>query len=355
VLGADDCALAIAGHGRTDPAAIFSQPGTFAGGSGDVDRYGTGERLNAFERHIAALLGTEAAVFMPSGTMAQQIALRIVADERAIRTFAAHPTTHLAIHEQQGYAYLHQLQFVAAGSPTAPLTLADLEALHAPIATLLLELPQREIGGTLPPWDELVALVAHARARGWHVHLDGARLWECGPFYGRPYADIAALFDSVYVSFYKGIGGIAGAMLCGGAGFIDQARVWQRRHGGNLISLYPYLATAAAAFEQRIGKMAAYRDAAGWLAPIVAAAPATVSLGPVPPPTNMFHAYLRLDAGVLTERAQRIARDHGIWTIRTPAPTAIGGIVKWEIAAGDATLELGSERAERAIAELLAR
>jgi hypothetical protein len=69
----------------------------------------------------------------------------------------------------------------------------------------------------------------------------------------------------------------------------------------------------------------------------------------------MFHAYLRLDPEVLIERAQRIAREHGIWTIRTPAPTAIAGIVKWEIAAGDATLELGPERAERAIAELLAR
>jgi threonine aldolase len=354
ILGPDDCTHAIAMHGRTDPAALFAAPDTFGTGAGVVDRYGTGERLNAFEARIAALLGKPAAVFMPSGTMAQQIALRIVADERAQRTFAAHPTTHVVIHEQGGYARLHDLSFVPAGSAVAPLTLADLEAIAEPVGTLLLELPQREIGGVLPAWDELVAMCAYARGRGWHLHLDGARLWESGPFYGRPYAEIAGLFDSVYVSFYKGLGGIAGAMLCGTQSFIDCARVWQRRHGGNLVSLYPYACTAEAAFDLRIDRMAAYRDAAGRLATIVAAAPIAVHVQPVPPATNMFHAYLRIDAAQLIERAQRIAREHDVWMLRAPVATAIDGIVKWEVSAGDATIALGPERARNLLAELLA-
>ncbi len=326
----------------------------FRAGTGDVDRYGTGPRLNAFEARIAALLGMEAAVFMPSGTMAQQIALRIVADERAQRAFIAHPTTHVVIHEQSGFARLHDLTFIPAGSAVAPLTLADLEAIAAPAGTLLLELPQREVGGTLPAWDDLRAMCAYARERGWHLHLDGARLWEAGPFYGRPYAEIAGLFDSVYVSFYKGLGGIAGAILAAPRAFIEQAKSWQRRHGGNLISLYPYACTAEAAFDRRIERMASYRDAAGWLAPIVAAAPLTVAVQPLPPPANMFHAYLRADADVLTGRAQRIAREQGVWTMRTPVPTAIDGLVKWEISTGDATIALGPERAAAVIAELLA-
>jgi threonine aldolase len=352
VLGADDCTYAIAGHGRLDPVATFTEPGTLRGAN-DVDRYGTGERLNAFEDRIAGLLGKDAAVFMPSGTMAQQIALRIVADERGRRTFAAHPTTHVAIHEQAGYDYLHALQFAPLGSAFAPLTLADLDAVHAPLGTLLIELPQREIGGTLPAWDELCALVARARERGWHVHCDGARLWECGPFYGRPYAEIAALFDSIYVSFYKGLGGIAGAMLAGTRDIIAEARIWQRRHGGNLFTLFPYLTTAEAAFDRRLGRMAAYRDAAAWLAPIVAAAPATISVQPAMPPTNMFHAYLRIGTAELLGRAQQVAREQSVWTIRQPAPTPVDDIVKWEIAAGDATLELGPDRARRAIEVLL--
>ena len=93
-------------------------------------------------------------------------------------------------------------------------------------------MPQREIGGQLPSWSDLEAQVAWARDRGVAVHMDGARLWESGPFYERSYAEIAALFDSVYVSFYKGIGAIAGAALSGPAPFIGEARLWQRRSGG---------------------------------------------------------------------------------------------------------------------------
>ena len=115
-----------------------------------------------------------------------------------------------------------------------------------------------------------------ARERGWHVHLDGARLWESGPFYGRSYAQIAALFDSVYVSFYKGIGAVAGAMLCGSRPLVEEARIWQRRHGGNLVALYPYASVAEQSFDARISRMRAYRDAATWLAKIVAAQPGTL-------------------------------------------------------------------------------
>jgi threonine aldolase len=295
-----DCPDAIAGHGRPDPAAIYAAPGVFGAPRADVDLYGTGARLNAFEARIATLLGKDAAVFMPSGTMAQQIALRIVADRDGLRMFAAHPTNHLT-----------------------------------------------------PDWDELVAIVDHARERNWHVHLDGARLWESAPYYGRSYGEIAALFDSVYVSFYKGIGAIAGAMLCSSRPLIDEARIWQRRHGGNLMALYPYASVAEAAFDARISRMKAYRDAAGWLAKIVAAQPGTLRVQPLPPPTNMFHAYLTVRPDVLQRRVTAIARKHGVWTVLRTAATAIDGITKWEVSTGDATLALGPKRARVVLEALL--
>lgn len=349
-----DCADAVAGHAYLSPTDIFRAAGVFGDAHDDRDLYGTGKRLEAFEARVAALLGKEAAVFMPSGTMAQQIVLRIAADRSGIRTFGAHATNHVTLHEQGGFARLHDLQFVPLGSAVAPLSLEDVRGVAEPLSTLLIELPQREIGGVLPAWDELLGWTSLARERGWSVHLDGARLWESGPFYARPYAEIAALFDTVYVSFYKGIGALAGAMLCGSAVRIAEARVWQRRHGGNLFTLFPYACTAEAAFDQRIGRMPDYRHAATWLAGIVAEQPATVRVQPSPPHTNMFHAYLRLEAPVLAERATAIARDLGVWTVNRSAATAIDGIVKWEISAGDATLALGPERARSALAALLA-
>jgi threonine aldolase len=83
------------------------------------------------------------------------------------------------------------------GDARALITRADLSAIHEPVAALLLELPQREIGGLLPPWEELAAQAEWARAHGVALHMDGARLWESAPFYERSYAEVAALFDSV--------------------------------------------------------------------------------------------------------------------------------------------------------------
>ena len=349
-----DCPDAVAGHGRPDPAAIFAAPGMFGEPRADVDVYGSGPRLNAFEARIAALLDKDAALFMPSGTMAQQIALRVVADRDGLRAFAAHPTNHLTLHERDGAARLHGLHLVPLGSTATPLTAADVRQLAEPVATLLIELPQRELGGLLPDWDELVACTESARERGWHVHLDGARLWESAPFYDRSYAEIAALFDSVYVSFYKSIGAVAGAMLCGSRPLIEEARIWQRRHGGNLIALYPYANAAEVAFDLRIGRMSAYCEAARGLAAIVAAQPGTLRVQPAPPPANMFHAYLRVPPRILRERTLQIARERGVWTIQRALPTAIDGIVKWEISAGDATLALGLERARAVLEQLLA-
>jgi threonine aldolase len=233
------CERFLFGHGSSSIRERLAQLAEEAEPDEQPDRYGAGGVIADFEHEVAGLLGKEAAVFMPSGTMAQQIALHIWSERRGTPNVAFHPTCHLELHEQKGYAYLHGLRGVLVGDPRRLIALADLEAISEPLAALLLEQPQREIGGQMPAWDDLQAQVAWARGRNFALHLDGARLWESAPFYDRPYAEVAALFESVYVSCYKGLGSIAGAVLCGPADFIAEARVWQRRHGGNLISLYP--------------------------------------------------------------------------------------------------------------------
>ena len=152
------------------------------------DRYGEGELVETFERRMADLLGKQSAALFPSGTMAQQIALRIHCDRRGLSTVGFHPTCHLELHEHGGYAHLHGLKAELIGDRDRLITLEDLDALHAPIGALLIELPQREIGGRLPEWEELRAQIQWARDRGIATHLDGARIWESAPYYERAHS-----------------------------------------------------------------------------------------------------------------------------------------------------------------------
>jgi threonine aldolase len=275
------------------------------------DTYGEGELIEGFEREVAELLGKEAAVFMPSGTMAQQIALRIWSERRGCENVAFHPKCHLEIHEQKGYQMLHGLHGVLVGNPNRLLTLAELKLVAEPLAALLLELPQREIGGVLPGWDELVELTTWAREQGIPLHLDGARLWECQPFYGRSYAEIAGLFDTVYVSFYKGLRGISGAVLAGSADFIREARIWLRRLGGNLYHLWPYVLAAREGLHHKLPRMGEYHTHAVEIAQALGSVPG-VELTPNPPHTNMMHVFLKGDPEKLLAARDAIAKEGGI-------------------------------------------
>src|SRR4051794_8547914 len=229
-----------------DPRSVLLELAARAPSPAEADRYGGGALAERLEERVAALLGKEAAVWMPSGTVAQQIALRVHARRTARELVAFHPLCHLDVHEERGYEWLHGLRAALLGHRDRLVTTADVEGLDEPVAAVLLELPQRDLGGRLPSWDDLVATVDAARASGAAVHLDGARLWQCGPFYERGLDEIAGLFDTVYVSFYKDLRAPAGCALAGPADVIAEARVWQVRHGGRLFSAFPFLLAAEA-------------------------------------------------------------------------------------------------------------
>jgi threonine aldolase len=328
-----------------------------AGATGEderADRYGAGERIERLEARTAKLLGKESAVFAPSGTMAQQIAARIWCDRRGIRTVAFHPTCHLEIHEEKGYERLHGLHGKLVGDANRLITLDDLEALREPVAMLLLELPQREIGGRLPEWDDLVAQVEWARARQTALHLDGARLWEAQPFYDRPHAEIAGLFDSVYVSFYKGLGGMAGAALAGDAETIAESRVWLRRHGGNLVTMHPFVVAAETALDERLDRMSTYLAHARALAAALASVDG-LEVVPDPPQTPMFHLLLRGEHEQLADAALSVAEELKVFLFAEPSPTTSPAWQRHEVMVGEVTLELEPAEVRDLYAEVLAR
>ncbi|UQA61944.1 threonine aldolase family protein [Polyangium aurulentum] len=318
------------------------------------DEYGGGEVIADFEREIAELLGKEAAVFMPSGTMAQQIAVRIWADRRASRHIGFHPTSHLELHEQHGYQLLHGLHGVLLGKRTELMTPQQVRDFPHRLGALLLELPQREIGGLLPSWEELIELRNWATETGTPLHLDGARLWETKPFYGRDYATIAGLFDSVYVSFYKILGGIAGCVLAGPKDFIAEARLWQRRHGGTLVSLYPYVLAAKAGMAARLDRMELYRAKALELA-LALDGTAGISVQPRQPHVNMMHVFLPGNRAALEKAALDVARASGVWLFGALAPTDAPRVARLEVTVGDAGLELTGEEVAALLRDVVER
>jgi threonine aldolase len=271
----------------------------------ETDKYGKGEIPERLEARVAELLGKEAALWLPSGTMAQQIAMRIHSEHRGRRFIAFHPHCHLDVHEERGYSVLHGLHAVLLGRRDRLMTPTDLEQVAEPLAAVIVELPQRDLGGQLPPWDELVDLCSVARARGAAVHLDGARLWQCSPFYGRELSEIAGLFDTVYVSLYKDLGAPGGCLLAGPTDFVAEARVWQVRHGGRIFRIAPYVEPADQGLDEVLPRMPELVERAKALATALAAEGVTVV--PDPPQTAMFHA-LRGDRRTeLTVRVEDLA------------------------------------------------
>ncbi|MCJ7625130.1 MAG: beta-eliminating lyase-related protein [Anaerolineaceae bacterium] len=315
------------------------------------DIYGTGEYINGFEEEIANILGKEAAVFMPSGTMAQQIALRIWTDRKGIKNVAFHPSCHLERHELKAYQVLHGLHGILIGSMDHLITLGDLKRVSEPLGALLLELPQREIGGQLPVWEELLAIIEWAGEQNIPLHMDGARLWECKPFYQKEYSEIARLFDSVYVSLYKGLGAVSGAVLAGPADFIAESRIWLRRHGGNLKSMYPFVLSAKSGLDHYLGKMDLYHQKAVEVSRILSSF-TEINVLPDPPHTNMMHMYIQADYESLEKANIEVAQEKGILLLGRLVRSSLPGFQKCEVTIQDAALELSAEEIRNAFEEL---
>lgn len=347
------CERFLRGHGVRSPKVVLTELAAATSEGDDFDMYGAGETVAAFEREVAALLGKEAAVFLPTGTMAQQIALRIWAESSGCRTVAFHPMCHVESQEKKGYQLLHGLHAHLVGDARRLMTLADLEAVPGRVVAALWELPQRDLGGQLPPWDDLVAQTAFMRGRGAAIHMDGARLWESAPFYARSYAEIAAPFDSVYVSFYKGIGAIAGSALAGDAAFVAEARLWQKRHGGSLVHIAPLVLSARLNLRARLPRFPAYHARAVQIAAVLDALPG-VRVKPQPPQTHMMHVYLEGDADRLTAAAYALARDARVLLFQQLRPTDVPGVSFFELGIGDGAFALADTEIRDAFARVMA-
>ncbi|MCM2514708.1 beta-eliminating lyase-related protein [Streptomyces griseoincarnatus] len=279
------------------------------------DIYGNGV-VEALERRVAELLGTEAAAFFPTGTMAQQVALRCWAGRTGDPAVALHPMSHPEVYERNAFSQVSGLRPVHfANEPRLP-TAEEVRDFAEPFGALMLELPLRDAGFVLPTWDELSEVVEAARERDAVVHFDGARLWECTEHFGKSLEEIAGLADSVYVSFYKSLDAFGGAALAGPASLIEEARTWRHRYGGAVFQQFPTALSALIGLDRELPRLPEYVRHARVVA---AALREGLEAGGLPwfrvypevPHTHDFQVWLPYGTEVVAETAIRAGEETG--------------------------------------------
>jgi threonine aldolase len=234
------------------------------------------------------------------------------------------------------------------------MTLEDLTVISEPPAALLIELPQRDLGGQQPAREDLQAQVEWAHNRGAAAHLDGARLWESAAGYGRPPAEIAAFFDTVYVSFYKGLGALPGCCVAGPGDVLAEVAEWRQRMGGTLFGMWPNAASALTCLRRRLPRMGGYLAHARAIATALADLDG-VQVLPDPPQVPMMHLLLHTTPGHFVAAARRLATEQRIWTWPKAMPTTDPDVQRVELAVGDATCALRPDQVRDIIAALAGR
>ncbi|MFI1713980.1 threonine aldolase family protein [Streptomyces litmocidini] len=337
---------------------------TEATGRGDapVDMYGNGV-VEELERRVAEELGLPAAVFFPTGTMAQQVALRCWAGRTGSPVVALHPLAHPEVHENGAFGAVSGLRTVhPTDAPRLP-TAEEVRGHPEPFGTLMLELPLRDAGFVLPSWEELTEVVEAARERDAVVHFDGARLWETTTHFGRGLAEVAGLADSVYVSFYKSLGGMSGAALAGPEEVMEEARIWRHRYGGMVFQQYPAALSALRGLDVELPRLPSYVAHARVVADAVREAFAEAGLGwsrvhPETPHTHQFQVWLPYDPDALTAAALAQTEDTGVAFFRrwsSPGAGGPPGVAITELTVTGSGLEWTAKDVKEAVRDFLAR
>ncbi len=327
----------LSGHGPMEARAWVERLAGIPELDLGLDTYSEGPAIERLEQEMATLLGKEAALFFHKGVVAQQVALLVHSGKTNRRVVALHPKCHLALDESDALDRLAGLLQRRLGSDHAPFTVAELERVAEPLAAVTVEIPLRRAAFTATAWDDLVAISAWAREHDVPFHLDGARIWEVQPWYGRKLTEITALADTVYVSFYKGLGGMGGCVLAGPKPFIAAARAWRHRYGGDLYTIFPFILTAFDGLRRHLPRMADYHRHATAIAAALAELPGVTAL-PAAPHGNSFQLRFAAPVATLEDAAIAHAKATGEWLFNKFEETALPGAAFAEVMIGEAAL-----------------
>ncbi|MCB9992471.1 MAG: threonine aldolase [Hyphomicrobiaceae bacterium] len=306
-----ECTAFLSGHPQRSARETLEALASSRYAELDPDRYGGGGATELLETRMAELTGRRAR-FVSKGMIAQMAALRVANDRAGRASAAVHPLSHFSRDEQGAVERLHGLALMRIGELSDPFAVRHLEALGEKPGAVSVELPLRNAGYKLTPWDELVAISGWCRTNQVHFHIDGARAWGAAVAYDKSIGEIAALADSIYLSFYKDFGGLYGCVLCGDEDFIDECDDWIARHGGQVFRQFPAAISALEGFDRHFGLMKDYVERARQIARLINDIPGAFTI-PRVPHTNGFQIGIECMPDRAEQALDRLTRETLIW------------------------------------------
>jgi len=234
---------------------------TMANAAVGDDVLGDDPTVRELEEHTATLLGKEAALFVPSGTMANQLAIRTLT--RPGDAILLDTNAHIHCYEAGAPAALAGVQMSLLDGDRGQFTVAQLEAglppiddHFAPPSLVCIENTHNRGGGSVWPLEQIESVTAAARGHGLALHLDGARLWNASEASGVTEAEYSRQFDTVSVCFSKGLGAPVGSALAGSGEAIAKARFYRKQQGGAMRQVGIIAAAARHALEYNRARLA---------------------------------------------------------------------------------------------------
>jgi threonine aldolase len=225
------------------------------------DVYREDPTIELLQEKVAAMLGKEAALFVPSGTMSNQLCLRTLT--RSGDEVICHEDAHVLHYEGGSAAALSGLQLRPLPGALGVLPPDAIDQAIRPLgehfartSAVEMENTHNRCGGTIWPLEAMRAVAVLAGERGLGVHLDGARLWNAHVASGVALEDYAATADSVAVCFSKGLGAPVGSCLAGTREFVEEARDNRKRYGGAMRQAGIIAAGAVYALEHNLARLA---------------------------------------------------------------------------------------------------
>jgi threonine aldolase len=298
------------------------------------DVFGDDPTVRHLEAHVAALLGKEAALFVPSGTMGNQLGLRVHC--QAGDEFLCEANCHILCYEQGAYAQLFGLAAQPVEGDHGVLQVEQLMHRIRPIGNdhcvqtrlVCIENTHNRGAGRIQPYDSVAEICGWAAENGLARHLDGARLFNAVVATGISAADWSSHFDTVSVCFSKGLGAPVGSALCGPADLIRSARRYRKALGGGMRQAGIIAAGALYALEHNIDRLADDHANARILAEAIRATPG-LRLDPEIIDTNIVIFEVDPELGTAPAFSARL-RDAGVWMNAT-APQRMRAVTHLDV------------------------